>query len=207
MIKSFLLLYSKNRINNLHVIINLLKTIIMNNKATIFILIGSASTNSVNEKVVDLFIQLTNDFFNFTVFKDLKKLPHFDPELSVNNTPKVIIDFRKAIVESDAVIICTPEYVFSIPSGLKNALEWCVSTTVFSEKPTGLITASASGEKAHEELQLIMSTLMAKFTVQTTLLIQGAKGKINEQGQLTDTRVEEEFLKFIDALKKSLIDP
>jgi chromate reductase, NAD(P)H dehydrogenase (quinone) len=49
--------------------------------------------------------------------------------------------------------------------------------------------------------------LMAKFTVQTTLLIQGAKGKINEQGQLTDTRVEEEFLKFIDALKKSLIDP
>nr|WP_298555227.1 NAD(P)H-dependent oxidoreductase [uncultured Algibacter sp.] len=32
--------------------------------------------------------------------------------------------------------MCTPEYVFSIPSGLKNTIEWCVSTNAFSNKPT-----------------------------------------------------------------------
>lgn len=84
---------------------------------------------------------------------------------------------------------------------MKNAIEWCVSTTVFSDKPTGLITASASGEKAHEEIQLIMKTMMSKFTNGTTLLIQGAKGKINEQGQLTDDKTKNEFIKFINAFK------
>lgn len=173
----------------------------MSNKKNIFILIGSASTNSVNEKLINIFINLTKDFFSFTVFKDLKSLPHFDPEISADNPPDTIIEFRNNIKKADAILICTPEYVFSIPSGLKNAIEWCVSTIVFSDKPTGLITASASGEKAHEELQLIMKTLMSKFTDETTLLIQGAKGKVNEQGQFSDNKTEEEFLKFIDAFK------
>ena len=173
----------------------------MSDKKNIFILIGSASSNSVNEKIIDIFINLTNDLFSFTVFKDLKSLPHFDPELSVDNPPAAIITLRNNIEKADGLLICTPEYVFSIPSGLKNAIEWCVSTTVFSAKPTGLITASASGEKAHEELQLIMRTMMSNFTDETTLLIQGAKGKINEQGQLSGNKTKEELLKFIDAFK------
>lgn len=171
----------------------------MSSRKNIFILIGSAGKNSVNEKLTDIFICLTKDVFSFTVFKDLKILPHFDPELSADSPPEAITEFRNNIDKADGLLICTPEYVFSIPSGLKNAIEWCVSTTVFSDKPTGLITASASGEKAHEELQLIMRTLMSKFTDETTLLIQGAKGKINEQGQLTDDKTKEDFLKFIDA--------
>ena len=69
-------------------------------------------------------------------------------------------------------MICTPEYIFSLPSGLKNAIEWCVATTVFSEKPIGVITASADGQKGHEELQMIIKTVMARFTTETTLLIQ-----------------------------------
>ena len=173
----------------------------MSNKKNIFILIGSASRNSVNEKLIDIFINLVNDFFSFTVFKDLKSLPHFDPELSAENPPASIIALRNNIEKADGLLICTPEYVFSIPSGLKNAIEWCVSTTVFSEKPTGLITASASGQKAHEELQLIMRTMMSNFTDETTLLIQGAKGKFNELGQLSDDKTNEELLKFIDAFK------
>ncbi len=84
------------------------------------------------------------------------------------------------------MIICTPEYIFSIPSGLKNAIEWCISTTIFSDKSIGLITVSASGEKGHKELQLIMKTAMSKFTDETTLLIPGIKGKFDEQNNLTD---------------------
>ena len=110
---------------------------------------------------VDNLIELSKDFFDVTVFNELKKLPHFDPELSVSNTPTIITDFRRSIENADGIIICTPEYVFSIPSGLKNAIEWCVFTTVFTDKFAGIITASANGEKAHEELQLIMKSVMA----------------------------------------------
>lgn len=168
----------------------------------IFAINGSASSNSSNQKLIDNFAILTKDFFSVTVFNDLKTLPHFDPELSDADTPKVIIDFRKSIETADGILICTPEYVFSIPSGLKNAIEWCVSTTVFSDKPLGIITASAGGQKGHEELQLIMKTVMTKFTADTTLLVQGIKGKINKQGNITDSRLTDDLLKFIDAFKK-----
>lgn len=173
----------------------------MTAKKNIFVIIGSASKNSANEKLVEIIANMTKDVFQLNVFKDLKLLPHFDPELSVNNSPAEINYFRKQIENSDGLLICTPEYVFSIPSGLKNGIEWCVATTVFAGKPTGLITASAHGQKGHEELQLIMKTVMANFTEETTLLIQGIKGKIDERGEITDKNTKERFFKFIEAFK------
>ncbi len=173
----------------------------MKEKKNIFVIIGSASNNSANQKLVDNFAELTIEFFNLTIIKDLKILPHFDPELSTSNPPYEVIEFRKNVEQADGILICTPEYVFSIPSGLKNAIEWCIATTVFSRKPIGLITASANGQKGHEELQLIMKTVETKFTEETVLLIQGIKGKINELGKITDNKTNDDFAKFIDAFK------
>jgi len=147
-------------------------------------------------------VQQTIDFFNCTVFKDLRTLPHFDPGLSLENTPQIILDFRNQIEQADGVMICTPEYIFSIPGCLKNALEWCVSTTVFSDKAVGLITASASGEKGHQQLQLILKTMLAKFTPETTLLIQGVKGKLNEKGLLVDSNTQRNLQLFIAAFRR-----
>ncbi|MEO8515475.1 MAG: NADPH-dependent FMN reductase [Flavobacterium sp.] len=171
-------------------------------KKNIFVIIGSASRNSANEKLIENLSRLTSSFFNVTVFKALKTLPHFDPELSAELPPIEVVQFRAAIEKADGVIICTPEYVFSIPSGLKNAVEWCVSTTIFSNKPLGIITASADGQKGHQELLLIMKTLMAKFSTETTLLIQGVRGKINEEGQITDAKTGEALVQFIEAFKQ-----
>ena len=81
-------------------------------------------------------------------------------------------------------IFSTPEYIFSIPGRLKNLLEWCVSTTVFSEKPVAVITASASGEKGHEELLLILKTLGAMADDKHQVLIKGIKGKFDGNGLL-----------------------
>lgn len=176
----------------------------INGMKKIFVINGSASINSSNQKLIDCLANLTKDFFEITVFNELKTLPHFDPMLTIINTPKIILDFRHNIETADGIIICTPEYVFSIPSGLKNAIEWCVSTTIFSDKPIGLITASANGEKGHQELQLIMKTVMTKFTEETTLLIQGVKSKINEQGHITDRKTKDDLITFIGAFKSLL---
>ena len=69
----------------------------MTDKKNIFVIIGSASTDSANEKLVDNFANLTKDFFRLTVFKDLKTLPHFDPELSTSNPPKEVVELRNKI--------------------------------------------------------------------------------------------------------------
>lgn len=172
----------------------------MTPKKNILAIVGSASSNSSNYKLVQKIASLTGDKINLTIYNDLKKLPHFDPELSIENPPIEIIDFRKKIEEADGIIISTPEYIFSIPSGLKNAIEWCIATIIFSDKPTGLITASASGQKGHEELQLIMKTAMAKFTDKTSLLIQGIKGKFDKQGNLIDDETEFQIGELADEL-------
>lgn len=169
---------------------------------TILAIIGSASENSTNQRLVEFLAAQTKSEFHWFIFNELKSLPHFDPELSVTNPPQKVHDLRKLLEQADGILICTPEYVFSIPSGLKNALEWCVSTTVFSDKPTGLITASAQGEKGHEELQLIMKTLMAKLNPETTLLISGIKSKISESGEITNPETRSE----LERLMKSFSD-
>lgn len=174
----------------------------MSKKKNILAVIGSASSNSSNLKIIEQIASLTQSEFQLTIFNDLKSLPHFDPELSENNPPKQIVDFRKTIDKADAIIICTPEYVYSIPSGLKNAIEWCIATTIFTDKPCGLITAAAGGEKGHEELQLIMKTVMARFTKGTTLLIRGAKGKFDQNGNLIDNETKGQLKRFIEAFKE-----
>ena len=171
-------------------------------KFEILVIIGSASASSSNQKLVENFAAHVEEDFNISIFNELKELPHFDPALSVDQVPEPVVRFRRKIEVADGVIICTPEYIFSIPGGLKNALEWCVATTVFSGKPLGIITASANGEKGHEELQLIMKTLMAVFNEDNTLLIQGIKGKINSQGILTDPATATEFSAFIHSCQQ-----
>ncbi|MDD2799745.1 MAG: NAD(P)H-dependent oxidoreductase [Bacteroidales bacterium] len=174
----------------------------MTAKKRILAIVGSASENSANLKLVEHITDRTKAVFDVVIFNRLKTFPHFDPELSANNPPQEILNFRAKIEKADGVIICTPEYVFSIPSGLKNAIEWCIATTLFSDKPCGLITASANGEKGHEELQLIMATAMAKFTPETTLLIQGVKGKINKNGEITDSKTANALDGFVSAFSK-----
>jgi len=173
-----------------------------NDRRRIFVINGSASANSSNHRLIEYIEDLTKDYFEFTIFDDLKSLPHFDPELSSNNPPVVVSELRNKIHQADGILISAPEYVFSIPSGLKNLIEWCVITTVFDNKPTGLITAAGGGEKAHEELQLIMKTLGTKFTPETTLLIQGVRGKINKQGEIIDGHTREELWKFVEGFRE-----
>ncbi|MDO9372852.1 MAG: NAD(P)H-dependent oxidoreductase [Ferruginibacter sp.] len=171
-------------------------------KKNIFIIIGSATENSTNKKIVDNIVGFTIEYFDCFIYNELKTLPHFETHLSTDNPPDSILSIRNKIASADGVIICTPEYIFSIPSGLKNLIEWCVATTVFTDKPVGLITASLQGRKGHEELLLIMKTLMSNFTEETTMLIEGVKSKVNSAGEITDSNTHAELIKFIDAFKK-----
>ncbi|MFZ0598381.1 MAG: NAD(P)H-dependent oxidoreductase, partial [Flavobacterium sp.] len=155
-------------------------------KTKILAITGSTRKNSSNYKILKFISENIKSEFEFEIFEDLAGIPHFNPDLDNENLPQEVHDFRNKIKDADGVIICTPEYIFSLPGSLKNALEWCVSTTIFSDKTVGLITASASGEMAHEQLLLIMKTIGAKFDENKQLLIQGIRGKINEEGKITN---------------------
>lgn len=87
---------------------------------------------------------------------------------------------------------------------MKNAIEWTVSTTVFSNKPVALIIASASGEKAFESLQLILTTIEARIAENSKLLIQGAKGKVGENGVIQGRETRDKINSLVKSFIKSI---
>lgn len=149
----------------------------------IVVIIGSASENSSNQRLMEQVLKKMENT-DFQMYDNLSVLPHFDTALTDENTPEEVLKMREDIKNSSGVIFSTPEYIFSIPGRLKNMLEWCVSTTVFSEKPVAVITASASGEKGHEELLLILKTLGAAVDDKHQALIKGINGKFDSNGLL-----------------------
>lgn len=158
---------------------------------------GSTRKNSSNFKILKYISEHIKKEFEVEIFEDLDQIPHFNPDLDHENPPENVKVLRDKISKADGVIICTPEYVFSLPGSLKNALEWCVSTTIFLNKKIGLITASASGEMAHDQLSLLMKTLEAKFDENTQLLISGIRGKVNEEGKIINDETAIALQKFI----------
>ncbi|MGV3589182.1 MAG: NADPH-dependent FMN reductase [Adhaeribacter sp.] len=163
---------------------------------------GSLRSNSVNELLLSYLAERYTESLDIQVYNDLAELSHFNPDLDNETLPVSVSNFRAEIEAADGIIICTPEYVFSLPGVLKNALEWTVSTTIFSGKPVALIVASGQGEKAYEALILIMNTLGAKIGEHAKLLISGARSKIKTQGNISDALTAKE----LDTLMQSLLE-
>ncbi|MFH6943268.1 NADPH-dependent FMN reductase [Flavobacterium sp. FlaQc-50] len=176
----------------------------MGEQKIIMAISGSTRKNSSNFKILKFISENISSDFTVEIFEDIESIPHFNPDLDTENPPEEVQAFRNKIETASGVIICTPEYVFSLPGSLKNALEWCVSTTVFSNKKVGLITASASGEKGHEQLELIMKTIEAKFNEETQLLIQGIRGKLDSDGNISDEKTLLNLFKFIRNFEKQM---
>ncbi len=160
-----------------------------NSKKKILAICGSTRQQSANKHIIEAVAKIFENRFEILTYNDLALLPFFNQDVTDVDVSEAVIKFRNAVAEADGVLICTPEYVFSLPGILKNALEWTVSTTVFSDKPTALITAASSGEKAHESLLLVMKTLGIKTEDNLCLLISGVKSKLSAQGEITDTEL------------------
>lgn len=171
-------------------------------KKLILAISGSTKANSTNELILRTIAEIYSERLEFEIYTEIAELPHFNPDLETGEPPASVKKFRALIEKADGVLISTPEYVFSLPGSLKNALEWTVSTVIFSDKPTAFIIAAASGEKAFESLGLILKTIGAKVAENSKLIIKAAKGKFDSQGEISDQKMLQE----IEVLVKDLLE-
>lgn len=175
-------------------------------KKKILGLSGSINTKATSWSLLRYIAKTFESTIDLTIYDQMAHLPHFNPTLEAH-LPTEVKELRKLIAEADGVLFSTPEYVFSLPGSLKNTIEWNVSTTLFSGKPVAMIIAAASGEKAFESLALIMTTIEAILPDSSKLLIQGAKGKIQENDQIEDQSLAEQIHSLIDSLLQSADNP
>ena len=159
---------------------------------------GSIRKNSSNEFILQAIKDRYSEMFSVHFFDALDSLPHFNPDPDIDPIPAPVAAFREAVVSADGIIICSPEYVFSLPAVLKNALEWCVATTIFTRKPVVGFIASGLGEKACNQLTLILETLQCNMDNNSIIVLQGARGKINNYGKITDDKMLKDIDKVIE---------
>jgi NAD(P)H-dependent FMN reductase len=104
-------------------------------------IVGSLRKDSFNLQLA----QTIQDRYQGTMtlhIADIRQLPLFNQDDELASPPQVGA-FKKAIAEADGVVIVTPEYNWSIPGVLKNALDWLSRVDkVLVGKPTMVVGAS-----------------------------------------------------------------
>jgi len=122
---------------------------------------GSLKAASANRELLDTARALTPAGAALTIFEGLRDLPHFDPDLDDRAPPESVAAFRRVLAEADAVLIACPEYGFSLPGVLKNAVDWTIGSGELESKVVG-ITASVNIEgRGKNGLEALADTLRA----------------------------------------------
>ena len=133
----------------------------------------------------------------------LDRLPHFNPDLDVEPAPDAVALWRDEVATAHAVLICSPEYAFSIPGTLKNALDWLVSSGELYEKPLALITASPNHGGAERAQAHLIDTLKAQqvaFVEAAHVSVPFVRKRFDAFGNLTDDEVSRALQVSVEAL-------
>jgi len=165
---------------------------------------GSTRRNSTNHHLLRAIADLTADQLEITIFNSIADIPHFNPDLDGDNIPAQVQHFRDLLRSVDGVIICTPEYAHGVPGSLKNAIDWTVSSSEFSQRPTVLITASTDGRSSHGALLETLRVIEAGHVDRLQLLIQFARTKIDTKSQIIDEGTLQDVRKLMDAFIQAL---
>jgi len=162
---------------------------------------GSYSANSANQRLIQYLKAQSGDQFLWRSPRIIELLPWFSTDLEAYGSYSVV-NWYKQIEEADVVLFATPEYLFSLPGILKNALEWLVQTMLLDKKPVALLTAAAQGEKAQASLVKILKTMGAEIIPGGNLLIRGARGKILSNGRIPDQNTQREIIRFMENIRE-----
>ena len=117
------------------------------------------------------------------------------------------MELKQRIKEADALLIVTPEYNYSIPGVLKNAIDWAsrpYGDNSWAGKPTAIMGASLSNfgsARAQYQLRQILVALNVPTLNQPEVMIGNAAQRFDQAGNLTDAPTRE----FIGLLLKNLV--
>ena len=151
----------------------------------ILAILGSTRKDSTNQYLIKAIAGLTRETFTILQYDRIAMLPHFNPD-QIHDAGAEVNDFRELIRQSDAILICTPEYAHGVPGSLKNAIDWTVGTSDFSGKLVMLLTAASDGKFGHSSLLETLRVLEAVLPPDIQLLIPFAKTKIHRNGVIND---------------------
>ena len=160
------------------------------NKIKILGIVGSLRKDSYNHFALKAAQELVPDGAVLELV-ELHDIPVFnqDDEMSL---PASVIELKRRILDADAILFATPEYNYSLPGGLKNAIDWAsrpFGESAWQGKPAAVMGASVGNlgtSRAQYHLRQILVTLDMPVVNQPELMIANAATRFNQHGTLTD---------------------
>lgn len=162
---------------------------------------GSLRKNSYNRALLRAALELLPEGAELEIF-DLEGIPLFNEDLETN-VPARVTEFKARIREADAILIATPEYNYSMPAPLKNALDWAsrpVGDNSWEKKPLGIMGASMGRfGTARSQYHLRQTCVILNMQVlnQPEVMVGPAQQAIDEKGALTDERTRANIKKLL----------
>lgn len=153
---------------------------------------GSLRAESYNAMVARTLPLLAPEGMQITASPSIEPIPHYNADVQARKMPDAVVELGEAIRVADGVIIITPEYNYSIPGVLKNAIDWVsrLPDQPFKSKAVAIQSASQGalgGARAQYHLRQMLVFLEASVFNRPEIMIAAAKGKFEEaQGNLSD---------------------
>jgi chromate reductase, NAD(P)H dehydrogenase (quinone) len=163
---------------------------------------GSLRRASTNTAALEAVARLAPEGVKVLVYRDLARLPAFNPDDDVEDRPKPepVETLRSLVGASDALIIAAPEYAHGPPGALKNALDWLVASETFAGKPVALINTSPRAFHAQASLREILSTMAARFMPEAFAAISLTGKTVTADDILADSACARRLKESLDAL-------
>ncbi|RYG58027.1 NAD(P)H-dependent oxidoreductase [bacterium] len=149
---------------------------------TLLAISGSLRAVSSNSVLLRAARALAPESVEVRLYEEMGELPHFNPEIEASDD---VANLKRAVVEADGVLFCTPEYVHGLPGSFKNLLDWLVSDGELWDKPVAVLSARKS-EFAEPQLREILRTLMAPLCEEASITVPFPTNKISE-AEVLDT--------------------
>ena len=139
---------------------------------------------------------------------ELHDIPVYDQDTEMA-MPAAVLEFKRRILEADAILFATPEYNYSVFGVLKNAIDWVsrpYAASAWTSKPAAMMGASTGNlgsARAQYHLRQILVTLEMQTVNQSEVMICNAEQWFDSDGRLTDAPTREQ----IQALLAALVRP
>jgi chromate reductase len=154
---------------------------------------GSLRKGSFNRIVMNALPSLAPLGMSIKEAPPFTEFPHYNADIhSAAGFPAPVNVLSEAIRAADGVIFCTPEYNFSIPGALKNAIDWIsrVQNQPFAGKPIALQSASpgpVGGARVQYDLRKCMVFLDALTLNKPEIFINNCASRLDDKtGKITD---------------------
>ncbi|GAA3159571.1 NAD(P)H-dependent FMN reductase [Planomonospora alba] len=144
------------------------------------------------------------------IYDGLRDIPPYDLDLDTPRTrPRVVRELRDRVTAADGLLIATPEYNYSIPGVLKNAIDWVSTDWTGTEglpllrKPVAVIGASPSdfgSVRAQLALRQVFVRTDSDVVVKPEVIVFRAHERFDEGGDLTDDTTVGLLRDLLDAL-------